>query len=674
VSLASYKRQIGVFLAGLSESKADAHAKRIPRDCKCAAAARRMISVANRRRHFSTLTLLCLLGASATASAEGAATTVPLKRVLVLYSNNRLVPGNVEIDQGFKTALTRNGTDLARIYSEFLDAPEFSGDAYEELMISYLHGKYATSTPDVVVAVSDSALSFAVRERAKLFPGVPLVHAAASFEALHSLGPLSDDIVGVPNEYDYSGTISQALLWHPKARRLIIITGASPRDLIAEARLRREVPAIAGIVGTEYWSGLPAEALQGRLAGLGADSVVFTPGFFLDGGGRAFFPREAAALIAQASSAPVYGPYDTFIGTGAVGGSMPSFEEMGNQAGRLVAAILAGAAPRPSQLPKNTPKALNIDWRQVQRWGIDEKRIPPDARVYFKDPTLWEAHRITVLVALLVFLIQMALIGAFYVERRRRSAAERTTRRIHAELAHSSRLAVAGELTASIAHEINQPLGAVQTSADAADLLLQSGEDRREDLQRIVTRIRRDILRATDVIRRLRALLARHEPERQAFDVGAAMSDAVMILRPEAERRKITLDARSAAVPCHIAGDRTQVQQVLINLVLNAMDAMKDLPESRRRLELLMQTRAGNVLITVQDGGDGIPAENLAKIFDSFFSTKKSGMGLGLSIARSIVEAHGGRIWAENRQSGGAAFHVELPNPSPDEPPLRNAQ
>jgi len=147
-----------------------------------------------------------------------------------------------------------------------------------------------------------------------------------------------------------------------------------------------------------------------------------------------------------------------------------------------------------------------------------------------------------------------------------------------------------------------------------------------------------------------------------------------MILRPEAERRKITLDARSAAVPCHIAGDRTQVQQVLINLVLNAMDAMKDLPESRRRLELLMQTRAGNVLITVQDGGHGIPAENLAKIFDSFFSTKKSGMGLGLSIARSIVEAHGGRIWAENRQSGGAAFHVELPNPSPDEPPLRNAQ
>jgi signal transduction histidine kinase len=621
----------------------------------------------------SALALLCLLLTASAVPAARSATPVALKRIVVLYSNNRIVPGNIEIDRGLKAALTDHGVESARIFSEFLDSPEFSGDAYEEMMISYLHGKYATSPPDVMVAVSDDALSFVVRHRAKLFPGVPIVHAVVSSAVLHSQGPLPGDIVGVPIHYDYSGTIAQALLWHPTARRLVIITGTSARDLIAEARLRREVPEVAGTITTEYWAGLTVEALQDRLARLGTDSVVFTPGFFQDGGGKTFVPRDAAALIAQASSAPVYGPYDTLIGTGVVGGRVPSFEEAGNQAGRLVAAFLAGSAPVASQLPEFPPMALSVDWRQVRRWGIDEKSIPPDAVVRYKDPSIWEAHRTAVLVALSVFLVQMALIGALYVERRRRSAAELTTRRIHTELAHASRLAVAGELTASIAHEINQPLGAVQTSADAADLILQSGEDRRGDLLRIVTRIRRDILRASDVIRRLRALLARHEPERHSIDVGLAMMDAVMILRPEAERRKITLEVRPAAMPCYVAGDRTQIQQVLINLVLNAMDAMKDLSESRRRLEVFTEARAKEILITVQDGGMGIPPENLPKLFDSFFSTKQGGMGLGLSIARSIIEAHGGRIWAENREIGGAAFHVELPRLSPDTSQIRNA-
>jgi signal transduction histidine kinase len=622
--------------------------------------------------HASTRTIVLtvvalLLAVAPLPSALGAA-TVALKRIVVLYSNNRLVPGNVEVDHGLRAALTSHGAESARIFSEFLDSPEFRGDAYEDLMISYLHGKYAAAPPDVMVAVSDDALSFVVRHRARLFPSVPIVHVVVSPAVLKSFSPLPGDVVGVPTEYDYIGTISQALLWHPGARRLVIITGASSRDLIAETRLRREVPAIAGVVATEFWSGLTAVALQGRLPNLGLDSVVFTPGFFQDGAGYQFVPRDAAELIAHASSAPVYGPYDTFIGTGVVGGRVPNFEEIGNQAGRLVDEILGGTALNALQLPKTTPTALNIDWRQVRRWRINERNIPTDAVVYFRDPTIWEAHRMAVLVALSVFLIQTALIAAFYLERRRRAAAELTTRRIHTELAHASRLAVAGELTASIAHEINQPLGAVQTSADAADLILQSGEDRREDLLRIVTRIRRDILRASEVIRRLRALLARHEPERQSFEVGLAMTDAAMILRPEAERRKITLDTRSAAMPCYIAGDRTQIQQVLINLVLNAMDAMRDLPESRRHLEVLMEPRAKDILITVNDAGHGIAPDNLAKLFDSFFSTKQGGMGLGLSIARSIVEAHGGRIWAENREFGGAAFYIELPSLSPDQP------
>jgi signal transduction histidine kinase len=415
-----------------------------------------------------------------------------------------------------------------------------------------------------------------------------------------------------------------------------------------EARLRREVPPIAGNVTVEYLAALPTASVLERLAKLGPDSVVFTPGYFRDGDGALFNPRDAAGLMAKASGAPVYGPFDPFIGTGVVGGRMPSFEAIGEQAGKIINELLAGIAPESLRLPETTPTRLQVDWRQVKRWRIDERDIPPDTLVHFREPSFWEMYRNDAIVALGVILVQALLIARLLLERRRRRAAELAVQRQRTELAHASRLAVAGELTASIAHEINQPLGAVQTSADAADLILQSGGDRRDDLLRIVTRIRRDNLRASDVIRRLRALLARHEPERKPFELNAAMNDVATILAPEARHRRVALDYRPESTPTVVTGDHTQIQQVFINLVLNAMDSVADMPEARRTVAVAVESGERGASITVRDHGHGIAPESLPKLFDSFFSTKQRGMGLGLSIARTIVEAHGGRIWAEN--------------------------
>ncbi len=589
-----------------------------------------------------------------------AAAAITTKHVLIFYSHSRLVPSNVLIDQSLSAALLNDGERPLRMHSEFLDEPEFGGEGYERTMVAYLHEKYASAPPDVIIAVSDGALNFVVHHRAELFPSAPVVHVMVFSAALQALQPMRADIVGVPNNYDYSGTIVQALHWHPKVRRLILVTGASEYDGYDEARLRKEVSAIAGSAIPEYWSGLPKVVLEKKLRSLGPDAVVFTPGFYQDGDGNQYTARDAAALIAGASAAPVYGPWLPFIGTGIVGGRMPSPEEMGAQAAQTVKALLAGTAPAALRLALDTPTTLHVDWRQVQRWGIDPKLIPADAVVHFRDPTLWEAHRAAVMVVISVFLIQTTLIASLYLERRRRSVAESTTQMLNTQLSHASRLAVAGELTASIAHEINQPLGSVQTSADTADLMLQARPERDEALIRIVTRIRSDNMRASEVIRRLRTLLAKHEPERRPFDTRVAIADVAMILRPEAERRKVTFNVQSLSAPAIIEGDQTQLQQVLINLALNAMDAVTGLPDNRRLAEVSMTQARSTIVITVRDHGPGVSTENLLKVFESFFSTKQSGMGLGLAIARSIVESHGGRIWAENCEPYGAAFHVEL--------------
>jgi len=229
------------------------------------------------------------------------------------------------------------------------------------------------------------------------------------------------------------------------------------------------------------------------------------------------------------------------------------------------------------------------------------------------------------------------------------------------DLARAMRLAVAGELTGSIAHEINQPLGAILTNVAAADLMLQSGQDRRDDLRAILSDIRRDYLRASDVIRRLRALFTKQQVEQTPFRIDEAVSDAAIFLRAEAQRRRIALTFQHPLAGTTILGDRIGIAQTLMNLVLNAMDAVADAPEDRRSIVVSADTAANGVLLAVRDRGRGIDREQLPKLFDSFFTTKRGGMGMGLSIVRTIVQAHNGKVWAENDRDGGATFYVHLP-------------
>lgn len=606
-----------------------------------------------RRRELLIAAALCSVCATATSDP-------PTRRVLVLYSNARLAPGIVAVDRGLRDALAASPAAPVQLYSEFLDAPQFEGEAYERTLLAHLRQKYAAQAPEVLVAVSDAAFVFLVRHRRDLFPAAPLVHAGVAPAVLARHGAASD-VLGVPMEYDFGGTIAQALRFHPTARRLVVITGAASRDRGWEARLRNEVPGIAGQRTVEFWAGLPTPQLLERLAALDAGSVVFTPGYYLDGAGAASIPPDAVARIAQASPAPVYGPLDTFIGRGVVGGRMPSFEGVGQQAGQIVSALLAGEAPGSNRLPERTPVVLHVDWRAVQRFGIDAAAIPPDAVLHFRAPGFWQQYRAVALGGGAVIALQATLIAALVIERRRRRVAEMAAQQRRLELAHASRLAVAGELTASIAHEINQPLGALQTSADTAELLLQSPSDRRDELRRIVERIRRDCARAADVVRRLRQLLARHETEHAPFELAPALRDAALLLVPEARRRGASLDLQIDAEGSRVRGDRTQIGQVLINLVLNALDAVAEVEPERRRVRIAAEADAGVVRVSVHDRGSGIAAQHLPKVFDSFYSTKPQGMGLGLPIARTIVEAHGGRIVAASSPQAGTTFSFELP-------------
>ena len=234
--------------------------------------------------------------------------------------------------------------------------------------------------------------------------------------------------------------------------------------------------------------------------------------------------------------------------------------------------------------------------------------------------------------------------------------------RIEAErnLVHATQLAQLGELTASIAHEINQPLGAILSNAEAAEVLLDTGS--KEELRAILADIRSDDLRASEIIQRVRDLACKRQIAVGPLQLNKRVQNVLRLVATDAQRRGVTVTSDLQADLPEINGDRVQIEQVLLNLVLNGMEAMRNTPVERRRLAVSTRTCGSKAVeINIVDEGHGIPDDKLGQIFDSFFTTKENGMGLGLALARSIAELHRGHVTAENNPGGGATFRLRLP-------------
>jgi signal transduction histidine kinase len=281
------------------------------------------------------------------------------------------------------------------------------------------------------------------------------------------------------------------------------------------------------------------------------------------------------------------------------------------------------------------------------------------------DGTLAAPHYVQYAIVALI-LLQTALIVLLLIQNRRHLRARAQVQKQYAEVTHAARLALVGEITASVAHEVAQPMSAILSNVETAQTLLRQAKPDLAVVQEILADIRRDDLRADAIVRRLRVLLRKRELHFEVVDVAELISNAVALILSDAARRHITVrTALQDGLP-RISADPVLLQQVLLNLLMNGLDAMAETPPAERALviEAVCHDQAF-VQIAVIDTGLGIAAEHTSKVFDSFFTTKRGGMGLGLSIARSIVQMHGGEIWLKRRESGGALFAFTVPSMQP---------
>ncbi len=367
------------------------------------------------------------------------------------------------------------------------------------------------------------------------------------------------------------------------------------------------------------------------------------------------------ADLHAAANAPVFAAHSVFLGIGIVGGSLLPIADLSRDTADVAVRLLNGAPPSSVRLPPQPPGATDIRLARVTAVGHPGKPVAagePCASI--AGPSLWSEYRGTVLSAVGALAVQSLLIIGLLYQRRARQRAETESRRNLALAADASRRQTMSALTSSIAHELGQPLSSMMYNAQALQMMVNADRATPDTIGEILSDIQTQGVRATQIIDRHRTMLRSRQVDKQPTDLHAVIHESLALVAHDLQTRQIETTVNLSSSPCVISGDQVLLQQVLVNLVMNAMDAMAETPPARRRLTISTQLSGADVEVSVRDTGAGLPADVIGTLFTPFVTTKSHGLGIGLTIARTIVDAHDGTLDAHNNPEGGATFTITL--------------
>ena len=589
------------------------------------------------------------------------------KRVLLVQSfGSAATPFTARL-MAFETELIAKMGDRVDLDEVSLDMARYADRDIQEAIVNYLQKRQAKWQPDLVVPIGSSATIFVANYRDRLFPETPILYVVD--RRLLPPGALEKNAAYVGQEIDLHGLLEDMLQVAPATKNIAVIVGATPLEHYWQDACQKAAEPLAGRINFTYYSGLSFDEMKERASTLPPDSYILFLLLVRDAAGVTFNSDEALQRLHAVAHAPINSIFDHQLGLGIVGGRLYESEGVGKEAADVAIRILHGepASSIPPRLFERLPP--RYDWRELQRWKINEKLLPPGSTVLFREPTVWDRYRAWIIAGLSICILQALLITALLANLVKRHRAERSLRKAEEEARHHreqinllGRVSLLGEMTASLAHELNQPLSAIISNANAGRRFIETGKGDRDTVHEILTDVVSDAHRAHDIIQNVRNTIKKGDFTRRRINLNELITKVAHVVRPDAVACSCELETSLAKDLPLIEVDPVQIQQVLVNLVSNAFDAMRQTPPDRRKVEI---STAGNgeneVRLSVRDHGTGIRAEVHEHLFDQFFTTKEQGLGMGLAIVRSIVESHGGKIQAENVADGGACFYFTLP-------------
>src|SRR5262245_7420888 len=367
--------------------------------------------------------ILCLALAPQWVAPSCSATERPA-RVLMLHAFNFTFPSTTEIADAARKRLIEISPQKVEFDADFLDLARVSDPEHEQRTAEFLRNKYTHTPPDLLLTLGSAALPFILKYRDAIAPKAPVVFTSISAHN-HALQQLPPGVTGIISEFNLDKTLALAERLQPASRRLFVIAGTGATDRAWQTVARNAVERRERKFEATYLYGLPYEKLVSELSRVPRDAIVILLTVFADGEGKTFIPAEVASSLAGISPAPVYAPYDTFVGKGSVGGFVETFESVGIAAADLMHEILAGKDVQALSPRTNPAQGYRVDHRALQRWNLAESSLPPGATVLFKKPSIWEQHRNLVLATSLAFVLQTLFAAALLLQRRRKQHAER---------------------------------------------------------------------------------------------------------------------------------------------------------------------------------------------------------------------------------------------------------
>jgi signal transduction histidine kinase len=535
---------------------------------------------------------------------------------------------------------------------------QLKGAEYDRVLHTFIREKYGSRPIGVIVANGVDALHFAVNLRNDLDPGIPIVFSGVDYDSAAQLS-LPPNITGTSTRR----TIRQVLIVANalvSGFKRIVVVGDPLEEQTYRRHYKKELLAIGEEVEFVDLTGLPMNELRKRVAMLPQDAAIFYTTMSSGSSGARYDPNDALALIAEVANRPIVIDQETRLGYGGTGGFVLQAAPIGETTARIVLRLFNGESA--SSIPVTVGEFVKpvFDWRELKRWNVPESSLPPGSEIRFREASVWEQYRQHIIIVCAALVLQTALIGWLIYEIGRRHRAEVRSRSAMAELTYMNRRATAGQLSATVTHEINQPLAAIAARASAAQRWIGGEKPNLEKARAALEGIAAASHRASGIVTSLYAMFQKDAPEKVSTDINEMIQTVLSIVRVELQKHGVDLHTQLDQRLPTIQGNRVQLQQVVLNLVMNAIEAMH--PVQRRVLKVQTdQTEGGMVRVLIEDTGTGIDPSRLGRIFKPLFTTKATGMGMGLSICHSIIESHGGQIWAAPAANRGTIFQFELP-------------